>query len=131
MLASNAPVLPTRGSTLYVFAYLCVFIFCRAISFVTGSDPVLIVYCATRTFCLIQLTYLTSIVCHISICVPSCRAKNARFSLSLLTLLCLPTVSVPTRSADSFPLTSLIPWFKTPVVLPHFYASARNTAKTF
>ena len=26
-----------------------------------------------------------------------------------------------------FPLTSLIPWIKTPVVLPHFYASARIT----
>ena len=32
----------------------------------------------------------------------------------------------PTRPLESFLFTSVIPWFKTPVVLPDFYASLRN-----
>ena len=125
MLVSDCRVLPIKGSTFRVPTDLCVSSYCRALRSITGSDPVVIVYCVVRTFCLIQ-PYLLNISCSPRLCLSVCvRARvYARLSLSFTTLLCLPAVSVTTRSA-LFPLTSLIPWFKTPVVLPHFYASAR------
>ena len=125
LLTWDAHVLPTGGSTFYVFACLCVYVFCWARSSITGSDPVVITYCVAHTFwfnttCLIRLNY------SLWLClVASCRVGNLRSSLSSPSLstrvLCLYAKRGPLHPFS-------ISWFKTLVVLPRFYASARNSA---
>ena len=57
-------------------------------------------------------------------------SMTTRDSLSLYHSLDLRILSrcQDLRNPDSSLLTSVFPWFKTPVVLPDFYASARTIA---
>ena len=59
------------------------------------------------------------------LCVPA-TTRVPFLSLSFAILKCSLVVPRPMRPLDSFLFTSVIPWFKTLVVLPDFYASTRN-----
>ena len=83
--------------------------------------------CAHISF---NITYLLNLNCSLCLClVALCRARNTRSSLPLLfsvypRFLCLHEVWAP---SPHFPIS----WFKSPVVLPHFYASVRISATMY
>ena len=99
--------------------------FCEALRSIAGSDPVVFTCSTTHLRRLIETTLflLTHVVPSVFVCV--CSHARLSYSLPSAILTCFPVVSRPTRSPNSSLLAFLIPWFKTPVVLPDFYASAR------
>ena len=87
----------------------------------------ILLYCFTLSFyCIVLRCYST-----VSFCAPihSYRSKFESYAHHLPTLLCQFMALCVYAKRGPLP-PSLISWFKTPVVVPRFYASARNTATT-
>ena len=109
LLASDARVLPTRGSTFCMPALLCILLSAKlhAPRSITGFDPTVITHSTVHLCFNRNSFYLTYI--GLSVFVRVCVYARLSYSLSFARLTCSPVVSRPTRSPNSSLLAFLIP----------------------